>query len=294
MSSAACMSWESRVARHEPPDGRKPCLSAEPAAVTSNLRAIRADLHVHTALSPCGSDEMTPAAIVAAALAKGLEMIAICDHNSTGNVAAVQQAAAGRLAVLAGMEVTTAEEVHVVGLFPDLEAAEGVDAHIHLTLPLADADYYAFFGAQPFLEADGRPVGAETACLAVATPFDLTETVGLVHRAGGLAIAAHIDRRSFSVFSQLGFFPHDAGFDGAELSRHAGPRSPRWQEFMSLGLPVIASSDSHYLEEIGTASVDLWIAEADFAELTLAFSGAGGRRVNGRSRVDEQGGESDA
>ena len=87
--------------------------------MADRLRHATADLHIHTALSPCGSDEMTPRAIVEAALARGLDMIAICDHNSARNVAAVQEAGCGRLAVLAGIEITSAEEVHVLGLFPE-------------------------------------------------------------------------------------------------------------------------------------------------------------------------------
>jgi len=249
-----------------------------------SLRSIRADLHVHTALSPCGSDEMTPPAIVAAALAKGLDMIAVCDHNTASNVGATQEAAraaGGRLAVLAGMEITSVEEVHVLGLFPDLAAAEEVAAKIRAHLPAADPDYYAFFGEQPVLAADGRPTGAETACLALATPLDLTESVALVHSVGGLAIAAHVDRKSFSVFSQLGFFPRDAGFDGVEVSSHLRPDSPRLEEFKNLGLPMTSSSDSHFLEEIGTAATELWVQDATFFELALALAGSEGRRIDG-------------
>ena len=249
-----------------------------------SLRSIRADLHVHTALSPCGSDEMTPPAIVAAALAKGLDMIAVCDHNTAGNVGATQQAAqvaGGRLAVLAGMEITSVEEVHVLGLFPDLAAAEEVAAKIRAHLPAADPDYYAFFGEQPVLAADGHATGVETACLALATPLDLTESVELVHSVGGLAIAAHVDRKSFSVFSQLGFFPQDAGFDGVEVSRHVRSDSPLLEEFAGLGLPMTSSSDSHFLEEIGTAATELWVKDATFSELALALAGSEGRNVQG-------------
>jgi 3',5'-nucleoside bisphosphate phosphatase len=244
------------------------------------LRRFRADLHIHTALSPCGSEEMTPAAIVAAAAAKGLDMIAVCDHNTAGNVRAVQQAgeaAGGGLAVIAGMELTSAEEVHVVGLFPDAAAAERVAGRVRSLLPPADAGYYSFFGEQPMLSADGCQVGSETVALALATPLDLTEAVELIHSQGGLAVAAHVDRKSFSVFSQLGFFPSDAGFDGLEASRWLSPDSPRLSDFTALGLPLIASSDSHYLEEIGAAFTELYLAEPTFAELALALAGTDGR-----------------
>ena len=257
----------------------------------AGLRRFCADLHIHTALSPCGSDEMTPAAIVAAALARGLDMIAVCDHNTAGNVRAVQragEAAGGGLAVIAGMELTSAEEVHVVGLFPDAAAAERVAAQVRSLLPQADADYYSFFGEQPLLASDGCQVGAETAALVLATSLDLTEAVDLIHREGGVAVAAHVDRTSFGVFSQLGFFPADAGFDGLEVSRWLPADSPRLADFAALGLPLVCSSDSHYLEEIGAGCTEFRLAEPSFAELVLALAGARGRGVAGtRSAAGE-------
>jgi 3',5'-nucleoside bisphosphate phosphatase len=267
----------------ERPAGERPAGGPPAGSLAQRLKRFRADLHIHTALSPCGSDEMTPGAIVAAALARGLDMIAVCDHNTAGNVPAVQQAgeaAGGGLAVIAGMELTSAEEVHVVGLFPDATAAERVAAQVRSLLPQADAGYYSFFGEQPLLSADGCEVGSETAALALATPLDLTEAVELIHSEGGLAVAAHVDRKSFSVFSQLGFFPHDAGFDGLEVSRWLPADSARLAELAALGLPMLASSDSHFLEEIGTGSTELVLAEPTFAELTLALAGTGGRSAS--------------
>ncbi len=263
------------------------------SGLTARLRRFRADLHIHTALSPCGSDEMTPAAIVAAAAARGLDMIAVCDHNTAGNVRAVQQAgeaAGGGLAVIAGIELTSAEEVHVVGLFPDAAAAGRVAARVRSLLPQADAGYYSFFGEQPLLSADGCKMGSETAALALSTPLDLAEAVGLIHSEGGLAVAAHVDRKSFSVFSQLGFIPNDANFDGLEVSRWLPADSPRLSDFMALGLPLVGASDSHYLEEIGAGCTELWLAEPTFAELALALAGCGGRRAVRAGRADEGGG----
>jgi predicted metal-dependent phosphoesterase TrpH len=102
-----------------------------------------ADLHVHTALSPCGDDEMSPPAIVDAALAAGLDMIAVCDHNAAGNAAAVGEAAGSRLTVISGIEITTAEEVHVVGPLPHRRAAANAADEVRETLPVADDDYTA-------------------------------------------------------------------------------------------------------------------------------------------------------
>jgi len=257
-------------------------LREKPAVMDTPIKSYRADLHIHTALSPCASDEMTPRAIVAAAREAGLDMIAVSDHNTAGNIAAVLQAAGaagGRPIVLAGIEITSVEEVHVLGLFPDVEAAESVATRLRSLLPEADPGYYSFFGEQPLLDADGLELGTETAALAYATPLDLNETVALIHGAGGTAIAAHVDRKAFSVFSQLGFFPPDAGFDAIEVSRHLQSDSPRWEELRALGLPMTGSSDGHFLEEIGSGATELRAVEPTFAELALALAGTGGRSV---------------
>ena len=225
------------------------------------LQQFFADLHVHTALSPCGSDEMTPPAIVAAALQAGLALVAVCDHNSARNAAAVQDAAGERLAVLAGMEVTSVEEAHVLGLFPTVADAEAAGANVRSLLP----------------DADGRIVGAEGKALGLATTLTVDEVVGLIHRYGGLAIASHIDRRSFGVISQLGFFPAQAGFDAVELSSHVKPAA--LPEFEAIGLPMTGASDAHYLADIGCARTVLAAAEPTFGELALALRCADDRCV---------------
>jgi PHP family Zn ribbon phosphoesterase len=238
-----------------------------------------ADLHVHTALSPCADDEMTPPAIVAAALAEGLAMIAVCDHNSARNVAAVQEAAGARLAVLAGMEITTAEECHVVGLFPDAAAAEAAGAEVGATLGPIDDGYEAFFGEQRLLDAAGLETGREQLALATATTLDVDRVVELVHRHGGLAVAAHIDRRSFGLIGQLGFFPAGAGFDAVELSRHVPAGSERAAEYAVHGLPVLHSSDAHYRADVGVVRTAVTCERPDFDELALAVRGRDGRSI---------------
>ena len=243
------------------------------------MNVCAADLHVHTALSPCAENDMTPPAIVERALAEGLGMIAVCDHNSARNAAAVQEAAGARLAVLAGMEITTAEECHVVALFPDAAAAQVAGAEVGATLGQVDDDYETFFGEQHVLAADGSERARETLALATATPLDVDAVVALVHSHGGLAIAAHIDRRSFGVIGQLGLFPADAGFDAVELSRHVAAGSPDEAGFAVHGLPLVHSSDAHYQDDIGAARTLVHCERPTFAELALALAGARGRSV---------------
>ena len=215
-----------------------------------------ADLHVHTALSPCADDEMTPPAIVAGALGEGLAMIAICDHNSARNAAAVQAAAGARLAVLAGMEITSVEECHVVGLFPDARAAEAAGARVAAAAARGRGGLRRSSSASSPSSTRAASCSATRArALATATPLDVAPCVDLVHRHGGLAVAAHVDRPSFGVIGQLGFFPADAGFDAVEVSRHvaagvAGGASAS----PPIGLPLLRSSDAHYLADIGAGT----------------------------------------
>jgi len=241
------------------------------------VRALRADLHVHTALSPCAAEEMTPPAIVEAAVKVGLAMIAICDHNSAGNTAAVQEAAGRRLSVLAGMEITTAEEVHVLGLFPDAQHARCAAEEVGATLP-----EYASSGAEPdrqaLMDAKGRTVGMETRMLAAASGLSLQQTVQLIRRHDGLAIASHVDRQAFGILGQLGFFPEDAGFDAVEVSC-AGQKAGRRAEFEAFGYPVVFSSDSHFLSDIGSAFTVCEVRAPAFDEMALALKRTGGRRI---------------
>lgn len=271
------------------------------------MRRVRADLHIHTALSPCASEEMVPTAIVKEALSKGLAMIAVCDHNAAGNVEAVMSAAsmaaaawrsAGaevkkELMVIAGMEITTAEEVHVLGFFPSADAAamaaaEVLDTLASLeTIPRVESEA----GGQLLFDGEGRIIGREERMLFSASKHSLAQTVALIRRNGGLAVASHVDRPSFSVLSQLGVFPEDVVFDALEISG-VGVRAGRHRGFLSIGLPLVSSSDSHYLEDIGGGYTLLDIDQpaewgspsekrkSPFEELRLALRGDEGRRCS--------------
>jgi hypothetical protein len=232
---------------------------------------VAADLHVHTCLSPCAERLMRPRAIVEAAVARGIDMIGVCDHNSAGNVRAVAAAAGDRLCVIAGMEITTSEEAHVVGLFPSAEAAEDAAREVAGTLPRCRVPE-----EQELVDADGATLGIEPLMLSVASAFSLEATIGLVHRHGGLAVAAHVDRRSFSVPSQLGFIPPDAGFDALEISAY-GARSGRIPAFAGRGFTMTTGSDAHAPELVGEGFVILEVEEPCFRELALALAGADGR-----------------
>jgi predicted metal-dependent phosphoesterase TrpH len=208
---------------------------------------------------------MTPPAIVAAAARKGLDIIAISDHNSARNALPTQQAAGERLAVLAGMEITTAEEVHVLGIFPDAAAAWACGEIVRATLPDSLKPV-----RQSLLDSTGRVIGTEGKLLSAATTLTLESAVELIQAHGGLAIAAHVDRPSFSVMSQLGLFPAEAGFDAIEVYGYAG-KPTDWAQWESLHLPIVSSSDSHFLDDIGTRQTCFDLEEASFEALSAAI-----------------------
>jgi PHP family Zn ribbon phosphoesterase len=236
-----------------------------------------ADFHIHTALSPCAESEMTPPAIVQEACSLGLQIIAICDHNSAGNTEAVQKAALDRLVVLAGMEIMTAEEVHVLGIFPNSQAAAQAGEEVQKTLPKVIAGSRRF-GDQPLFDQTGQVVGKEDHMLSMACGFDLGRTVDLIKSHGGLAIAAHIDRPSYSVLSQLGFFPPGVEFDAIEVTR-TGLASSKAPLYTSLEFPILTSSDSHHLTDLGTCYSMLEMQNPSFEEITMTLKGIDGRRV---------------
>ncbi|MFB3892835.1 MAG: PHP-associated domain-containing protein [Phycisphaerae bacterium] len=242
------------------------------------LSAIGADLHIHTALSPCADKEMTPPAIVHEAVRKGLSLIAICDHNSSANAAAVQEAAGDGLTVLAGVEVTTAEEVHVLGIFPDAPAARRVAEDIAAALPVAAPDYFERFGVQLLMDARGQSVGRMEKMLVTASVFSLSEVVNRITNGSGLAIAAHTNRPSFSVISQLGDFPSGVRFSAIEVTARR-PEGRIGVLLAQSGFPMVASSDSHRLEDIGSSRTLLRMRRASFDELGMALRGEGGRRI---------------
>ena len=232
---------------------------------------IKADLHMHTCLSPCGDDQMRATAIVEQAGKAGLDMIGICDHNSAENAGAVISAGARTgLAVIPGMEVTSREEVHILGLFGATEGLMDLQAVVYENLP-GENDREAF-GPQLVIDDRDREVGTNDKLLIGATTLAVEQVVGAIHQFGGLAIASHIDRERFGIIGQLGFIPEGLGLDAVEV---ANASLREWD----YAYPVVASSDAHYLEDVGRNSTCFMVEQASFDEIAKALNSEGGRRI---------------
>ncbi len=237
------------------------------------MREYSVDLHVHTCLSPCGASSMVPPAIVRSAREAGLGAIGIVDHNSAENVAAVTAAAAGDVVVIGGMEITTAEEVHVLALFPTAETLDDMQRVVYAHLDGRNDP--ARFGAQYVVDREGYITGACDRLLAGATDLPVETLVDLVHDRSGLVIACHVDRESYSVIGQLGFIPASIDFDAVELSPAASDEFRR----RAYPAPVVTASDAHEPTQIGAAASTLLAGAPSFEELVRAFRGEGGRSM---------------
>lgn len=235
------------------------------------MRKVRADLHVHTCLSPCGDTQMLATAIVGQAKEVGLDMIGICDHNSAENVAAVAKAGAReRLTVVSGMEITSSEEVHILGLFPGEADALRVQQVVYDNLPGDNRE--DAFGPQTVIDEWDRVIGSNTRLLIGATTLSLEQVVDAIHNEHGLAIASHVDRERFSLVGQLGFIPRGLALDGVEVSRAKSARQ-------SYDYPVIVSSDAHFIEDIGSNCTCFEIEQESVDEIGKALRGQMGRMV---------------
>ncbi|MGZ5468946.1 MAG: PHP domain-containing protein [Candidatus Aminicenantales bacterium] len=243
------------------------------------LRRLRADLHIHTCLSPCGELTMSPRAVVRRAREAGLDILAVTDHNTTENTAAVIEAAGGTgLAVLPGIELTTAEEVHVLGLFEAGTALGPFQAEVYENLPDLPAKM-KFVDDQVIVDAEDFVTGFCPRCLFGATLFSVQDAVALIHRYGGLAIACHVDRESFSIISQLGFIPPGLPLEAVEVTPRHSPDEAR-KAFGPFGdLPIVRFSDAHKPEEIGTATTEFLVEGPGLGEIRKALAGQDGRRV---------------
>ena len=219
------------------------------------MREFFCEFHLHSCLSPCGSDDMSPADIAGLCAEEGYDIVALTDNNTVRNCPAFCKAAEhyGILAI-PGMELTTAEEVHVVCLFPDLERAQEFGAYVSCHLP-PRKNRPDFFGRQLVMDEEDNVLDEEDALLIGSTDIPICAVAELVAGYGGVAYPAHIDHDAFSLLSNLGLWMPEAGFTVAELSR-ACPEGFTDRPDLN-GLRFVPGCDAHDLSEIPDPSFSI-------------------------------------
>lgn len=240
------------------------------------MKTFRADLHVHTVLSPCAEVEMIPPLIVDKALELGIDLIAITDHNASANILAVQKAAKNTsLTVLPGMEVQTREDVHSLCLFDSINQVEHFQEIVNSKLPIIK-NQAEHFGAQFVVDEEGEFVREEEQLLITSTSLSLDKAWKIVTDLGGLFIPAHINRKSFGLIESLGFIPPEIPFDCVEISRHMTPLQAQDTIFGIGALPIIQNGDAHRLNEI-MGTLYLHMDNPSITEIRMALKMTNGR-----------------
>lgn len=225
------------------------------------------DLHIHSCLSPCGDNDMTPGNIVGMALLNGLNIVALTDHNSVKNCPAFfKLAKAHGIIPVAGVELTTSEDVHAVCLFRTLEAALSFGDFVESrrTRIRNDAE---IFGRQLIVDENDEVCGEEEDLLINAVNISLDEAHQEVTARGGVCYPAHIDRSANGIIAMLGDFPPEPAFTAFELGdiSSLADSLAKFPILTERGLVHVASSDAHYLTDISENGFAIEIADEPYS-----------------------------
>ena len=211
------------------------------------------DLHTHSCLSPCADNDNTPSNIAGMAYLSGIKIVALTDHNTTKNCPAFFEAAK-RYGIIpvAGLELTTSEDIHLVCLFEKLDSALKFDEYLQERRVLIK-NRTDVFGDQLILNGEDEIIGEDEHLLSNATTISLDEAPELIRSFGGICYPAHIDRDANGIIAILGTLPPTPHFECVEI--HSGERIPEFKEKYGLSDKlIIVSSDSHYLTDINESN----------------------------------------
>ncbi|QZT36872.1 PHP domain-containing protein [Halosquirtibacter xylanolyticus] len=224
----------------------------------------RGDLHIHTTLSPCGDLEMTPVQILERAKALSWDFIGITDHNDTRQAPII--ATLGNqmgITVFIGAEICSSEEVHLLAYVPTEMARAALQEYLK-TYRLKVANRACYFGDQVVVSTDEMILINEEDLLLTALSQDVYQVTDFVHSLGGVVVAAHVDRPSYSLISTLGFIPDDLPLDGVEYYRSS-------EEIDSTKWCCIQNSDAHYLKDMQPNRCEYHMSHLSFDGLKTCF-----------------------
>jgi len=236
------------------------------------MQKLKADLHIHTVLSPCADLEMTPANIIKGSKKAGLQIIGITDHNSTKNAMLVKRLAEKEeIFVLTGAEVTTKEEVHCLVFFEQYSQLDifqnFLDKNIsHIPNP------EGHFGHQPVIDEKDNILEMIPNYLGAALNKSITEIQKLVYELDGIFIPAHINRPRNGIFGQLGFIPKNLSFDALGITGNVSENHVRKHYVLEDKISLLYNSDAHFSEQIGRSYSVFNIANVNFKEIKMALN----------------------
>ena len=233
------------------------------------MRKLFYDLHLHSCLSPCGDNDMTPNNMAGMASLKGLQIAALTDHNSSKNCPAFLAACEKNGIVgIAGMELTTSEEIHLVCLFEHLDAALGFSAEVEKhRFPIKNKPH--IFGEQLILDENDEKIGEEEFLLINATALDLETAVSLARNYGAFVMPAHIDKQANGIIGILGTFPETPAFSYAELSDASAADALKAAHPALDGCTFLSNSDAHYLWDIHEAEEFIELDGSDDSSVSI-------------------------
>jgi len=231
------------------------------------MRWFKADLHVHTVLSPCGDLDMSPLNIIRQAVAKKLEIIAITDHNSTRHCELTRRMGEKNgITVIAGAELSTMEEIHCLAFFETTDQAGEFQRYIDANLTVIPNNPHVF-GHQFIVDEKENIIAEEERLLVAALQTGIEDVEKEVHRLNGLFVPAHINRMHNGIYSQLGFLPGDLRIDALEVARMADYEAFLQKHPETGNYPLFCSSDAHCLEQIGASITEFYMERPDFNEI---------------------------
>lgn len=205
------------------------------------------DLHIHSVLSPCADDDMTPNNIVNMAWLKGLDIIAVTDHNQCGNLGAIQELAKERdILLIPGMEVESREGVHLLCYFKSFENAFIMEKEMYSSLP--NLPCTEFFGKQQLMDEEDKVIGNLDKLLISSTKFSIDEIYDIVKKLDGIMGYAHIYRKSNGILNVLGFLPESPKVSFIEINSKNEDDSAYKRK-----MRIISNSDAHRLVDMNEA-----------------------------------------
>jgi 3',5'-nucleoside bisphosphate phosphatase len=243
------------------------------------MRWYKADIHIHTVLSPCSGLDMSPVNIIRQAAMKKLDIIGITDHNSTRHCRLAQQIGEKYgITVIAGAEINTREEIHCLTFFENISKADRFQQVIDQYLTVI-RNKPEFFGHQYLVDEEENILEEEYRLLVASLQLGINEIADRVHELGGFFIPAHINRLHNGLYSQLGFLPRNLRADALEVAQTAETNNFLTEHPETRDYCLVTSSDVHSLEQIGASVTEWYLEQPDFMEMRQALNCENGRKI---------------